>query len=30
MAMSSLKTDTPTKIGEYRGFTLYPYYDTFF
>ena len=29
MAMSSVKTDTPTKIGEYRGFTLYSYYDTF-
>ena len=29
MAMSSVKTNTPTKIGEYRGFTLYSYYDTF-
>ena len=29
MAMSSVKTDTPTKIGEYRGFILYSYYDTF-
>ncbi|MFA1735207.1 helicase-related protein [Fusobacterium animalis] len=29
MAISSVKTDTPTKIGEYRGFTLYSYYDTF-
>jgi len=29
MAMSSVKTDTPTKIGEYRGFTLYSYYDIF-
>lgn len=29
MAMSSVKTDTPTKIGEYKGFTLYSYYDSF-